>query len=367
MASLRIIIAGGGTGGHVFPAIAIAHAVRELEPHAQILFVGAKGKLEMDRVPQEGFEILGLDIAGFNRSNVWKNFSLPFRIAASLFRAEQIMRAFKPTLVLGVGGYASYPVLRRAQYRRIPTVLQEQNSYPGKTNLLLGKNAVLVCVAYERMERFFAPEKIFLAGNPVRKLIAQSKASKDEGCRFFGLNITQKTILIVGGSLGALSINKTISASLSELVNADLQIIWQTGAPYFNTANEIARQFENQVKVFDFIKEMDMAYAAADVVISRAGALAIAELCIASKPIILVPYPHAAEDHQTSNAKALADVGAATLIPDTNVYHRLLPELSDLLNNEQRQAIMSERLHDLAIPDAAEKIAYKLLALNRKN
>ncbi|MES2479660.1 MAG: undecaprenyldiphospho-muramoylpentapeptide beta-N-acetylglucosaminyltransferase [Bacteroidota bacterium] len=363
MKQLKVIIAGGGTGGHIFPAVAIGHALKRMHPDAELLFVGAKGKMEMEKVPLEGFKIIGLDIAGFNRSNMLKNVFLPFKLLKSTWDARTIIKNFKPDVVVGVGGYASFPLLNAAQRMGIPTLIQEQNSFAGKSNKMLGKMAKAVCVAYENMEQFFPKEKIKITGNPVRNVIAQSTCSREEGLSFFGLNKDRKTILVVGGSLGAKSINEAIDKYLSKIVGEDTQIIWQTGKPYYEQAKNSTQIFGDKVKVYDFIKEMNKAYAAADIVISRAGALAIAELCIIAKPVIFVPYPFAAEDHQTSNAMALVKKGAAIIIKDNLVSEQLSDVLRALTNDINKQREMSEQLKAIAIKNADERIAQYIIDL----
>jgi UDP-N-acetylglucosamine--N-acetylmuramyl-(pentapeptide) pyrophosphoryl-undecaprenol N-acetylglucosamine transferase len=365
--SIRIIIAGGGTGGHIFPAVAIGHALQRLSPGAELLFVGAEGKMEMEKVPQEGFKIVGLPIAGFNRSHLWKNVTLPFKLISSWMKARQILRDFKPNAVVGVGGYASFPVLNAAQGVRIPTLIQEQNSYAGKSNKILANKAAAVCVAYENMEQFFPKEKLQLTGNPVRAAIAHSKVTREEGRAAFGVEGTNKVVLVVGGSLGAKSINEAIGAGMKDILAEGVTLIWQTGKPYFETAQQQASAFSSNVKVYDFIRHMDAAYAAADVVISRAGALAIAELCIAAKPVIFVPYPFAAEDHQTSNAMALVQHNAAELVRDADAKSDLIPKIKNLLHDEAAQTIMQSALQRLAIKDADERIAQKVIALANQN
>lgn len=363
MAKLKVIIAGGGTGGHIFPAVAIGHALRRLNEDTELLFVGAKGKMEMEKVPQEGFEIVGLDIAGFNRSNMLKNLALPFKIIKSYMQARSILRSFKPDAVVGVGGYASFPVLNAAQGKGIPTLIQEQNSYAGKSNKILGKKAKAVCVGYEKMERFFPKEKLIFTGNPVRHKIAQSNLTRAEGQEWLGLDENKKTILIVGGSLGAKSINEAIDEQLEGLLDEDVQLIWQTGKLYYEQAKQRAAAFSDKVKVYDFIKEMDYAYAAADVVVSRAGALAIAELCIVAKPVIFVPYPFAAEDHQTSNAMSLVEHNAAMMVKNSDAKAELIKKLKNLLHDESMQDLMSKNLKALAIKDADERIAKKVIEI----
>ena len=363
MNNLRVIIAGGGTGGHIFPAVAVGHALQRLRPGTELLFVGAKGKMEMEKVPQEGFEIIGLDIAGFNRGSILKNLSLPFKLIKSRMQAKSIIKQFKPGIIVGVGGYASFPVLNAGQGLNIPTLIQEQNSFAGKSNKILGRRARAICVAYENMEQFFPKDKIIITGNPVRKAISEMRASDSEGKVHFKLHQDVKTILVVGGSLGAKSINESIDAQLDELMKDDVQLIWQTGKPYYEQAKNRAANYSDKVKVFDFIKEMDLAYAAADIVISRAGALAIAELCIAGRPVIFVPYPHAAEDHQTSNAMALVKRDAAILVKDSDAQTQLVKKLKELLNDDAAQRKMSANLKNMAIKDADERIAKKVIEL----
>jgi UDP-N-acetylglucosamine--N-acetylmuramyl-(pentapeptide) pyrophosphoryl-undecaprenol N-acetylglucosamine transferase len=366
MKDLRVIIAGGGTGGHIFPAVAIGHALQRLYPGTQLLFVGANGKMEMEKVPQEGFEIVGLDIAGFNRSHLLKNLSLPFKIIRSLLKARSILKAFRPNAVVGVGGYASFPMLNAAQGQGVPTLIQEQNSYAGKSNKILGKKAKAICVAYDRMDRFFPKNKIVYTGNPVRKTIAQSSLSRAEGQAWLGMDAGKQTILIVGGSLGAKSINEAIDHRLTEILDQKVQIIWQTGKPYYQHAKTTAANLAG-VKVFEFIREMEYAYAAADIVISRAGALAIAELCIAAKPVIFVPYPYAAEDHQTSNAMALVEHNAALLVKDSDAHGELVTKLKQLLADKQMQELMTKNLKSLAIINADEHIASKVMEIANEN
>jgi UDP-N-acetylglucosamine--N-acetylmuramyl-(pentapeptide) pyrophosphoryl-undecaprenol N-acetylglucosamine transferase len=343
--------------------VAIAHALQRLQPGIELLFVGAEGKMDMEKVPQQGFEIIGLPIAGFNRDHLLKNLTLPFKMLKSMLRARQIIRSFKPQAVVGVGGYASFPILNAAQANNIPTLIQEQNSYAGKSNKLLAKKANKICVAYEGMDQFFPSGKLLLTGNPVRKTIAQSSITNEEGRNAFGLSERGTTILVVGGSLGAKSVNEAIGEGVDELLKENVQIIWQTGKPYYQTAKAQAEAVGDRVKVFDFIKQMDYAYAAADIVISRAGALAIAELCIVSKPVIFVPYPFAAEDHQTSNALSLVSHNAAQMIKDNEAKDDLVKKLRKLLHDEAAQTIMRERLQTLAIRDADERIAREILSM----
>ena len=361
--SLRIIIAGGGTGGHIFPAVAIGRALQRLLPGTELLFVGAEGRMEMEKIPQEGFKIIGLPIAGFNRSNLLKNLSLPFKLLKSARMARQVIRDFRPDAVVGVGGYASFPVLNAAQGMRIPTLIQEQNSFAGKSNKILAKRANAICVAYDGMDRFFPGQKILLTGNPVREAITQSTITKEEGRASLGLVGVERVVLVVGGSLGAKSVNEAIGAGLHEIVADGVQLIWQTGKPYFETAQQQAAPFGGGIRIFDFIRRMDHAYAAADLVVSRAGALAIAELCIAAKPVIFVPYPFAAEDHQTSNAMSLVQHNAAQLVRDSDAQSTLIPKLKALLHDEATQTIMRQALSRLAIRDADERIANEIINL----
>lgn len=360
MKQLRVIIAGGGTGGHIFPAVAIGHALQRLAPGTELLFVGANGKMEMEKVPQEGFKIVGLDIAGFNRSNMLKNILLPFKLVKSALQARKVLQDFRPDVVIGVGGYASFPVLNAAQSKGIPTLIQEQNSFAGKSNRILAKKAKAVCVAYDQMDQFFPLEKITITGNPVRKNISQSVLTRAEGQQWLGMDPAKKTILVVGGSLGAKSINEAVDAGLEDILKADVQLVWQTGKPYYQQALDRVKGLEGKVKVMEFIREMDYAYAAADVVISRAGALAIAELCIVGKPVIFVPYPFAAEDHQTSNAMALVTHNAAMLVKDVDAKTELVKKLKQLLQDNAMQEIMAEALKKIAIKDADERIAKKV-------
>lgn len=357
---IRMIIAGGGTGGHIFPAVAIAHAVKRLHPDADILFVGAKGKMEMEKVPKEGFRIVGLDIAGFDRSNLLKNVFLPFKLLKSFWQARQLLAEFKPQIAVGVGGYASFPLLYMAQQKGIPTLLQEQNSFAGKSNQILGKKAKAVCVAYQGMERFFPKEALVYTGNPVRKHIADRTLSREEGLRFFKLDAARKTVFVFGGSLGAKSINDTLMAQFERLLETGAQLIWQTGSTSFAAATEAVKGFEDRIKVFDFIREMEYAYAAADVIVSRSGASSIAELCIVGKPVVFVPFPFASEDHQTHNAMALVSANAALMVKNSEVGEELLNKITLLLREETHGELMIKNIQKLAITDADMRIAEKI-------
>ena len=361
----RIIIAGGGTGGHIFPAIAIANALRRKDPTVSILFVGAKGKMEMEKVPQAGYEIIGLDIAGFNRSSLLKNLALPFKILKSMGQASKVMNDFNPDVVVGVGGYASFPMLRIAQKIGIPTLIQEQNSYAGKTNKLLGKKAAKICVAYDGMEKFFPAYKIKKTGNPVRDAIEQTNVTKSEGLKHFSLEEDKKTLLVVGGSLGAKSINEAIEKHIDKLLKNNIQLIWQTGKNFVHKAAEQAVDHRS-VWVNDFISQMEYAYAAADLVVSRAGALAIAELCVVKKPVLFVPYPHAAEDHQTVNALSLVNQNAALMVPDGEALDKVVPMIIELAKDEARQMELKENIGKMAMLNADELIADEVLSLMKK-
>jgi UDP-N-acetylglucosamine--N-acetylmuramyl-(pentapeptide) pyrophosphoryl-undecaprenol N-acetylglucosamine transferase len=367
MSKLRVIIAGGGTGGHIFPAVAVGHALQRIQPGTELLFVGALGKMEMEQVPKEGFDIMGLDIVGFDRSSIWKNTSLPIKLLRSRIQARNIIRQFAPDAIVGVGGYASFPILFSGQRSGIPTLIQEQNSYAGRSNKILSRRANAVCVAYERMDKFFPREKVIFTGNPVRKNISDMARTEAEGKAWFGLEDRVKTILVIGGSLGAKSINESIGANLEEIMKEGVQLIWQTGKLYYEQALSRSKEYADRVKVVEFISKMEYAYAAADVVISRAGALSIAELCIAGKPVIFVPYPFAAEDHQTSNAMALVTHNAALLVKDNEAKTELLKKLKTVLHDRNMQEIMSRNLKALAIKDADERIAAKVIEIAEKN
>ena len=357
----KIIIAGGGTGGHIFPAIAIANAIKAIDSSVKIIFVGATGKMEMDKVPAAGYQIKGLTISGFNRSSLVKNIWLPFKLVKSFLEVKNIFKKFEPTVVIGVGGYSTFPVLRFAQSKKIPTFIHESNSYAGKSNVLLGKKATKVFVACEGMDKFFPSNKIQVTGNPVRKVIIDSPVTKEESLAFFGLKNEQKTVLIIGGSLGARSINNAIYDSIEKLQESGLQIIWQTGKSNADKYRRVVKG-KNFIWIGEFINHMEMAYAAADIVISRAGAMTVTELCVVGKPSIFVPYPFAAEDHQTANAMVLVEKKAALLVPDSEVDEKLADVVialakDDLLLNELKRNISL-----LAVKNADEVIAREILA-----
>ncbi|MDQ6812349.1 MAG: undecaprenyldiphospho-muramoylpentapeptide beta-N-acetylglucosaminyltransferase [Bacteroidota bacterium] len=356
----RIIIAGGGTGGHIFPAIAIANAIKQLEPGVDILFVGAKGKMEMEKVPQAGYKIEGLDIAGFNRSSLIKNIGLPYKLIKSFFQVRKILDEFKPDAVVGVGGYSSFPVLKQAQLRGIATFIHESNSFAGRTNIMLGKRATKVFVASDGLEKFFPASKILVSGNPVRKSIAQSSATRSQACRFFNLSEDKTIVLAVGGSLGARSINEALANKLDTFDIRNLQLIWQTGK---TTAAVYKDKAKNRLNIWvdEFITQMEMAYAAADIVISRSGAMAVTELCVAKKPVIFVPFPYAAEDHQTVNAQTLVNKKAALMIKDSEANEKLIGMTISLAQNKGLQKELSENIAKLAVTNADEVIAREIL------
>ena len=357
----RIIIAGGGTGGHIFPAIAIANALKKEDPSIEILFVGAKGKMEMEKVPQAGYKIEGLDIAGFNRSSLIKNIGLPLKLVKSFFRVRGIFSRYQPDAVIGVGGYSSFPVLRFAQAKRIPSFIHESNSFAGKSNILLGKKATKVFVATDGMQQFFPPEKIVVTGNPVRPELANVAAvAKEEALPFFNLQAGKKTVLVVGGSLGARSINEAIAAGLNDLTAAGLQLIWQTGKTDSAKWKEAAAGKSN-VWVNEFITQMQQAYAAADMVVSRAGAMAVAELSLVKKPVLFVPFPFAAEDHQTVNAQNLVKKGAALMVKDSEAKEKVVPVILSLTTDEQKQEELKKNMAALGVTDADKRIADEIL------
>ena len=359
--SKRIIIAGGGTGGHIFPALAIANALKQQEPTVEILFVGARGKMEMEKVPQAGYPIKGLDIAGFNRSSLLKNIGLPFKLLKSFFQVRSIVRDFAPDAVIGVGGYSSFPVLRYAQAKGIPTFLHESNSFAGKSNMLLGKKATRVFVASAGMEKFFPADKLELVGNPIRPgILKTASLPKGEALRFFGLQEGKVTVLAVGGSLGARSINEALAARLDELVRAGIQLIWQTGKTDAARWREAA-DGKPGIWVGDFITHMEQAYAAADIVLSRAGAMAVAELCVVARPVLFVPYPYAAEDHQTANARHLVEQNAALMIPDSEARDKVVPELLALAGDGNQQELLKRHIGRLGVTDADQKIGQAIL------
>lgn len=363
---IRVIVSGGGTGGHIFPAVSIADAVRSLRPDARILFVGAEGRMEMQRVPAAGYEIKGLPVAGFDRRNLLKNFGVVMKLMKSRRMAKDIIRDFRPDVAVGVGGYASGPTLNMAQKMGVPTLLQEQNSYAGVTNKLLAKKARRICVAYDGMERFFPAERIVMTGNPVRQTLLTVRIPKEEAVKEFGLEPGKRTVLIVGGSLGARTLNESVLANLSLIRQQGMvQFIWQTGKYY---SEEIARRLKESycppnLKVMDFIGNMNAAYAAADLVISRAGAGSISEFCLLGKPVILVPSPNVAEDHQTKNAMALVNKDAALYVADAEAVKTLIPLAVNTVNSVQELDTLSRNIRRMGRPDAARIIAEEVVAL----
>ncbi len=356
----KIIIAGGGTGGHIFPAIAIANAIVKLQPSTSILFVGALGKMEMEKVPQAGYEIRGIDIAGFNRSSLIKNIGLPFKLVNSFFQVRKILNEFKPDAVIGVGGYSSFPVLKQAQMKGIKTFIHESNSFAGKSNILLGKNAFKVFVATAGMDKFFPKDKILITGNPLRNSIAHSTVSREVALRFFQLETNKVTVLAVGGSLGAKSINEALADKIDSFALHNLQLIWQTGKTTAGQYQQRAKGLTN-VWVGDFITQMELGYAAADIVISRSGAMAVTEMCVAGKPVIFVPYPHAAEDHQTVNAQVLVNGKAALIVKDDEANEKLVGMAISLAENLNLQQELRTNISQFAIKDADVIIAKEVL------
>lgn len=357
----RAIISGGGTGGHIFPAIAIANEIKKRNPEAEILFVGALGKMEMEKVPQAGYKIVGLPIAGLQRKLTFSNFLLPVKIIKSLWLASKIISDFKPDVVIGVGGYASGPTLRAAISKGIPTLIQEQNSFPGKTNKILASKVHKICTAYDGLEKFFPATKIVKTGNPVRSEMVAIEGKRDEALTYFGLDTNKKTILIIGGSLGARTLNESVMQHLSSISNSDTQILWQSGKFYYKSLseNQDLKGISN-IHLNEFIQRMDLAYAAADVIISRAGAISVSELCLVHKPTILVPSPNVAEDHQTKNAMALVHQEAAILVKDSEAKEQLIPRVFELLKNENLQNELKQNIARLGLPTATEDIVNEI-------
>lgn len=355
----RIIIAGGGTGGHIFPAVAIANALKKQAPDIEILFVGAKGKMEMEKVPDAGYKIEGIDIAGFNRSSLIKNIGLPYKLIKSFFQVRKIFNVFHPDAAIGVGGYSTFPVLRYAQAKGIPSFIHESNSFAGKSNILLGKKAMRIFTASDGMEKFFPAGRLMHTGNPVRAQVVGNKISRADGLAFFGLNPGYSTVLVTGGSLGAKSINEAIDAGIPLLKKNQIQLIWQTGKTFAAKAAEQAAE-SSLIWANQFISKMEYAYAAADIVVSRSGSV-LYELCAVKKPVIFVPYPHATEDHQTVNAQNLVDKHAAMMIPDIEVMSKLVVAVITLTNNKAEQELLKENIGRLSITNADEKIATEIL------
>jgi UDP-N-acetylglucosamine--N-acetylmuramyl-(pentapeptide) pyrophosphoryl-undecaprenol N-acetylglucosamine transferase len=363
----RVIISGGGTGGHIFPAISIANALKRIDTQTEILFVGAEGRMEMEKIPAAGYNIVGLPVAGLHRSLTLKNFTVLFKLLKSLRKARKVIKDFKPDVVVGVGGYASGPVLRQAGKMGIPTLIQEQNSYAGVTNKLLAKKASAICVAYDGMDKYFPAEKIIKTGNPVRQNFDNLKSITDEAMAFFNLKKEFPVILVLGGSLGAGSINNSLSAGIDALRDCDCQWLWQTGKHYYeNVKALVSVSFSENISVHGFINRMDYAYAAADIIVSRAGAGTISELCLVGKPVILIPSPNVAEDHQTKNAKALSDKNAAILITDNQASTMLLSEAVKLVSDVKRRKILSENILKMADRDSDIRIAQEVFKIAGK-
>lgn len=359
---LKVIISGGGTGGHIFPAIAIANEIKHREPDADILFVGAENRMEMEKVPAEGYRIVGLNVVGLDRKHPFKNFSLPFKLAKSLRQTRRIIRDFAPDVVVGVGGYASAPTLYSAQRLGIPTLIQEQNSLPGMTNRILSKRAKCICVGYDDMERFFPREKIVWTGNPIRQDISDIGAKREEACSFYNLKKDMPTLLVMGGSLGAGTINEGMKVNIDYLLAQGFQVIWQTGKYYYQKMLPYAEGKENLV-LLDFVRRVDLAYAAADIIVSRAGAITISELCVVGKPLVLIPSPNVAEDHQTRNAEALSSRNAAILLHDDRTVADLGKTVVELWQNERRRELLAQNISRMGTTSAAKMIVDEVMKL----
>ncbi|MCS6796590.1 MAG: undecaprenyldiphospho-muramoylpentapeptide beta-N-acetylglucosaminyltransferase [Raineya sp.] len=360
----RVIISGGGTGGHIYPAIAIANELKHQAPATEILFVGANNRMEMQKVPLAGYKIIGLDIAGIQRKLSLENLRFPIKLFKSLKNAREIIKEFRPDVCVGVGGYASAPTLLMASFMKIPTLIQEQNSYAGIANKVLARKAQKICVAYPQMDKYFPKGKIVFTGNPVRKDILELENKRATALQYFGLHENKKTLLIIGGSLGARTINLSIQKNLKRLIENDIQVIWQTGKHFYTTAQRsVADEKTSLIKVFEFINVMDLAYAAADVVISRAGALSISELCLAGKPCILVPSPNVAEDHQTKNAQVLVNNKAALMVADKHAEAFLVGDAIDLLYDELLQKELQRNIKRFAKPNAAQEIVREIMQI----
>ena len=358
MKNLKVIISGGGTGGHIFPAIAIAKAIENKVQNVEFLFVGAEDRMEMEKVPAAGYKIIGLWISGLQRKLDKRNLLFPFKVIHSIFKAKNIVKEFKPDLAIGTGGYASAPLLYAAAKKGIPTVIQEQNSYPGITNRILAKHVQKICVAYDEMERFFPTEKLIITGNPIREGILDFNNKVTDGQVKFNIDKTKTTVLVVGGSLGALTINNAIAENINQIKNMDVNLIWQTGISYEDKAQNFITDVNTKgINAYTFIKEMDLSYAAADVIISRAGAIAISELCCVGKPIILVPSPNVAENHQYKNAQSLVNKNAALLVEDADASRKLVSTLEELIKNEDLRTSLSSNIKKIAVSDAADQIA----------
>lgn len=360
----KIIISGGGTGGHIYPAIAIANALKAIQPQIEILFVGASGRMEMEKVPAAGYTIKGLWISGFQRRITVKNLLFPLKVIVSMLKARSIIKAFKPDVVVGVGGFASGPTLRAANNLHIPTLIQEQNSYPGITNKILAPKVRKICVAYPDMDKFFPKEKIIVTGNPIRQDIAHLEGKITEACQYFDLKEGVPTVLIIGGSLGARTINESMEKHVDALLKLNVQIIWQTGKSFGERGEMLKEKYAAQgVRISEFISRMDLAYSIATIVVSRAGAISISELCAVAKPAILIPSPNVAEDHQTKNVMALVKHNGAILLKDADAFEKLGGEIKQLLQDQHQQELLSHNIKRLAYNNAAEVIANEILTL----
>jgi UDP-N-acetylglucosamine--N-acetylmuramyl-(pentapeptide) pyrophosphoryl-undecaprenol N-acetylglucosamine transferase len=353
----KVIISGGGTGGHIFPAVAIANKIKENYPEVEILFVGAEGKMEMEKVPKAGYKIVGLPIRGLQRKLTLKNLAVPFKLIASLMKSKRIVKSFQPDIAIGVGGYASAAVVKVAAKKGVPTLLQEQNSYPGITNKILGKRAKTICVAYDNLDRFFPKEKIVKTGNPVRNEVVQIQGKRDQAFQHFGLDANKKTVLVIGGSLGARTLNESLKKDIQQLLDEDVQVIWQCGKGYIANLKTFVDELNHpNIYLSDFVYKMDLAYAAADVIVSRAGAMSVSEVCLVGKPVILVPSPNVSEDHQTKNAMALVNENAAILVKDVEAGEKLIPEINKLLKDQEHCTALSINIKKLGIDDAPDRI-----------
>ena len=369
MKEIRVVISGGGTGGHIFPAIAIANAIKGRYPNAEILFVGAEDRMEMKRVPAAGYDIIGLQVAGFNRKNLFKNIPVLWKLMKSLRKAKKVLKDFHPQIAIGVGGYASGPTLKMANSIGIPTLIQEQNSYAGVTNKLLAEKAATICVAYDGMERFFPKDKIVMTGNPCRQDLASADITKDEAYKFFNLNPDKKTILIIGGSLGSRTINRSIIQNIDAIESSGFQVIWQCGELYlFDLKVELSHKLDaSDIHLFDFISRMDLAYKAADLVISRAGASSISELSLLGKPTILIPSPNVAEDHQTQNALALVNKDATVMVADEDAESDLIQTAIEVMNDNKKLKSLSENISKLAQLNSADRIVDEVVKIIDKS
>lgn len=360
----KVIIGGGGTGGHIFPAISIANALKGMLDEAEFLFVGALGKIEMEKVPEAGYEIIGLPVAGFQRRITYKNITFFFKLFRSMQMSRKVIRNFKPDVVIGVGGYASGPIVKAAARKKIPVLIQEQNSYAGVTNRLLAKSAARICVAYSGMEKYFPDEKIILTGNPIRQDLIITKKEKASSLKHFGLDSDKKVILMIGGSLGARTLNESVIKNVEMIANADVQWVWQCGSYYHMEAKiALKKSGAKNIVLLPFIKEMNKAFLVADLIISRAGAGSISELCLVGKPTILVPSPNVAEDHQTSNARSLTDQQAAVLVTDKNAREELVLTALSIVFDEVRKKVLSNNIRKLAIKDSSDRIAKEVIKI----